>query len=303
MTELQNLLTLDIVAYLQGPVLLGALAALGLFVGFLTGLFGVGGGFLITPLLSIGFGLPYPLAIGSSLSYTIGASASGMSRHIRLGHFELRSMLILAATSMAGAVAGGRLNGHLKEAFGTHSYNLMMHGLFVVMLALTAVLVGRKREKHLSGKSPLQRLGLPPHIDLPAAKLTRVSVPGICLIGVFIGVMKGMMGIGGGVLFMPLLVLVVGLTPHQAVGTGLGVVVFSSIAGAVTYGVDGNVNLWIVMSLLVSSVFGIQIGARVCHRLDAARLRRYFAVLVALVAVGVAARLGYELLGGASPRP
>ena len=119
---------------------------------------------------------------------------------------------------------------------------------------------------------------------------------GLFAVGILIGVMKGMMGIGGGVLLMPLLIVVVGLTPHQAVGTSLGVVVFSSIAGAVKYGLDGNVNLWVVMSLLVGSVFGVQIGAWICHRLHAAKLRRYFAILVALVGLCVAGRLAYEIL-------
>jgi uncharacterized protein len=290
MTEVLHLLDLEIGASIGGLALIGALMALGLFVGFLTGLFGVGGAFLITPILSVAFGVPYQVAIGSGLSYTIGASSSGMGRHVRIGNFEPRSMIILAATSMLAAVGGGYLNDFAHDSLGPHDYKLVMDALYVVMLGATVWMVGRNREAHRSGRSLLQRVKLPPYINLPAAGLDRVSLTGICLVGLFIGLMKGMMGIGGGVLFMPLLILVVGLTAHQAVGTSLGVVVFSSIAGSLKYGMSGFVNLWIVMALLVSSVFGIQIGAWVCLRLHATRLRQWFAVLVGIVAIIIAIR-------------
>lgn len=297
MTPLEAAFDWNVEAYLHGPALLLALAAFGFLVGTLTGLFGVGGGFLITPMLSVAFGIPYGPAIGSSLSFTIGTASSGMSRHVRLGNVEPRCIAILAATSMAAAVGGAALNKLLQETLGPANYRNVMDALYVVLLSLTAWLVGRSKPPHPSGKSLLQRLPLPPYIDLRAAKLTSVSVPGVCVVGGLIGLAAGMMGIGGGVLFMPLLILVVGLGPHQAVGTSLGVIVFSSTAGTIKYGLEGQVNLWIVMSLLASSVFGVQVGAAICHRLRAQRLRRYFAVLVALITAGVAARLTCSLVG------
>ncbi len=285
-------------AFLQGPYLIGALMALGLLVGFLTGLFGVGGGFMLTPLLTVVFGVPYNIAIGSDLSYTIGAGSSGMSRHMRLGNFEPRTMFLLAGGAMIGAVLGGTLNASVKEGLGDYWYNVIMNSLFVMMLTLTAWVIGRNKAPHRSGKSVLQRLPLPPRINLPRAGLTDVSASGICLIGLTIGVLQGMMGIGGGVLYMPLLVLVVGLTPHQAIGTSLGVVVFGSVAGAIIYGLRGDVNLVISMSLLISSVFGIQIGAWISSKLHATHLKRWFAVLVTLVAITVAVKLVYVVSRG-----
>ena len=296
MSELQTILDFNIESYLQGPALIAALASFGLLVGILTGLFGVGGAFVITPLLNVGFAIPYQLAIGSSLSFTIGTSASGMMRHVRLGNLEPRSTLLLAGTSIGGAILGAMLNKSLNAELGEHNYTLTMHVMFIVLLALTAWIIARNTGTDRTDRSILQRLPLPPYIDLPAADLVRVSLPGICIIGIVIGMLKGMMGIGGGVLFMPILILVVGLTPHQAVGTSLGVVLFSSIAGTIKYGLYGKVNFWVVMALLVSSVFGVQLGAWLCSRLHADRLRRYFAILVALVAMMVGARFLYELL-------
>ncbi len=296
MSAVEAIFDLDIQSYLQGPGLMGALVGFGLIVGALTGLFGVGGAFLITPLLHTAFGIPYPLAIGSSLSYTIGVASSGMMRHVRLRNFELRSMIVLAPTSMVGAVLGAILNCFLQGKLGQDRYTLMMNVLFLLLLTATAYLIGRPNIKHHSGKSVLQRLPLPPYVNLPLAEPTRVSLPGLCALGMFVGVMKGMMGIGGGVLFVPLLILGVGLTAHQAVGTSLGVVVFSSIAGAIKYGLNGDVNLWIVMSLLVSSVIGVQLGAWICSRLRGRRLRRYFAILVLLIATVLAVQVAQGLL-------
>ncbi|KKM81597.1 hypothetical protein LCGC14_1328200 [marine sediment metagenome] len=269
--------------HLSGPALLSVLIALGFVVGVLTGLFGVGGAFLLTPLLQVALGIPYPVAIGSSLSYTIGASSSAAARHWRLRNFEPGMVLILAGAAMVGAVLGGMANRSMEQGLGKTNYTLTMHGLFMVILALSAVLIGRGGRVSREGKSLLQRLPLPPRIDLPASQLMQVSIPGLCVVGLLVGVLKGMMGIGGGVLFMPLLILVVGLEAHQAVGTSLGVVLFSSIAGTVKYGLDGNVNMWIVMPLLISSVIGVQIGVWICQKLHAEKLRRHFAILVLLV--------------------
>jgi hypothetical protein len=296
MSELARLFDLDVQAYLSGPLLLAALAGLGLVVGVLTGVFGVGGAFLLTPLMKLAFGIPYDVAIGSGLSYTVGSCASGAARHMRLRNFEPRTVAVLGATTVVGALAGAALNAFTKGRLGERNYTLTMHALFIVMLLATAWLIGRKGRLQRSRKSPLRRLPLPPRIDLPRADLPGVSLPGLCVLGLFVGVLKGMMGIGGGVVLMPLLILVVGLTAHQAVGTSLGVVVFSSIAGALGYGWGGKVNLCIVMALLVCSVFGIQVGAWICDKLHAERLQRYFAILVLVVVAAVAADFAWKLL-------
>jgi len=297
MNELQRIFDLNFDAYLHGPELVVLLAALGLAVGVLTGLFGVGGAFVITPLLKVAFGIPYELAIGSSLCFTIGTASSGMARHMRMRNFEPRCVLVLGLTSIAGAVAGATLNKFLRETLGEHDYTLMMHVLFIVILTATALLVARNKADGRSGRSLLQRLPVAPYIDLPAGELSRVSLPGLCALGVGIGVLQGMMGIGGGVLLMPLLILVVGLTAHQAVGTSLGVILFGSTAGTIKYGLDGSVNMWVAMGLLVGSVFGVQIGAMICRKLHGRRLRRYFAILVLLVVAALVADLAHKLAG------
>lgn len=273
--------------YLAGPALAAALAALGLVVGILTGLFGVGGGFLVTPLLNLMLGIPYPIAIGSGLCTMIGSGASGLARHARLRNYEPRSILLMGSGAVAGAFVGAQVNVLLDAAFGTdggRTYTLIMDGLYIVLLAgATAVLVWHSTFPH-PRRSLLQRLRLPPRIDLAAAHLEGVSAPGIVLVGLGLGILSGLVGIGGGVFMMPVLVLVLGLTAHRAVGTSLGVVVLASVAGTIRYGLQGTVNLWVALAILVGTTIGIQIGAAICVRLEGWRLTRYFAALVILVA-------------------
>ncbi|MHC4716740.1 MAG: sulfite exporter TauE/SafE family protein [Planctomycetota bacterium] len=288
---------------LSGPALWCAMAAFGLLVGLLTGLFGVGGGFMIVPLLKLLFGIPYPVATGSSLSFTIGAGAAGTARHLRLGNVEFRATILMGIGAILGAWLGKDLQGFLYEAVGEGSkagFDLVMDGLFIALLLLTALLIWSRKDDEPTGRALLQRLPLGPRIDLPRARLAGVSIVGLLLVGMLVGVMKGLLGIGGGVLFMPLLILVVGLQPHQAVGTSLGVVLFSSITGTIGYGLDGNVNLPVVVSLLFGSTLGIQVGAALCQRLQSARLRKYFVVLVLAVVVWLAWNFATTLLGAAT---
>ena len=276
-------------AYLTGVPLVCALAGLGLAIGVLTGLFGVGGAFLMNPLLIIVLGVNQSLVVGSSLCVTIGTAASGLSRHVRMNNVEFRAFLILAGGASCGAALGSWLHEFLRAAQGEGSFRLTILWSYLAMLLITAWLVVRGPSERHGGRSWLQRLPVPPRIELPRAGLHGVSLPGLVATGVLIGIISGLIGIGGGVLLMPLLLLAVGLTAHQAVGTGLGVVMLGSVVGTIGHGLAGNVNLWIVMSLLIGSTLGVQAGAWICQRLHARRLRQYFAVIVLLAAVLVAA--------------
>ncbi|MHC4984031.1 MAG: sulfite exporter TauE/SafE family protein [Planctomycetota bacterium] len=288
----------EIHAFVSGPALLAVLVGLGLAVGVLTGLFGVGGAFLVNPVLMVALGISEPLVIGSSLSFTIGAGSMGAARHMRSRNVDLRSTCIIGLGAVGGAVLGADLLGWCQSSLGTAGFKVLIRALYFVLLLLTALLVLRNSQHHSSGKSLLQRLRLPPRVALPGAALAGVSLPGLVLVGLAIGLVNGMLGIGGGVLFMPLLLLAVGMAPHKAVGTSLGVVLFSSISGTIKHGLAGNVSLMIVMPLLVGSSVGVQLGAAICDRLGATRLRRYFAGIVLLTAAMTFTDLAKILIRG-----
>jgi uncharacterized membrane protein YfcA len=286
----------DIPARLQGPELVAALLGLGFVVGILTGLFGVGGGFMVTPLLQLLFGLPWSLAVGSSLGFTIGTGASGAAMHARSGNFEPRSMLGVGGMGVLGAIIGVRLHHFLAAELGAEPYDLTMSGLYIVLLGGTAWIISRRQLPTDKGTSLLQRLGGRPRINLPRADITDISLPGLLGVGLAVGTLSGLMGVGGGVLLVPLLILVVGLSPHQAVGTSLGAIIFMSASGAIGYAIDGQVSLWVVMSLLVGSTLGIQIGGAISRRLGGKALRQWFALLVLAVTLWLLADFLRELL-------
>ncbi len=277
-------------SYLPAWMLPMALTGLGLAVGILTGLFGVGGGFMIVPILSELFGINPLVTVGSSLSFMMGTSAAGVARHLRLRNVEPKSMLILGGSAVCGVLLGKMAATQCQGAVGVESFRAVQRAMFIIVLSLTAWLVLRGASKRRTGPTLLQRLPLGPKVDLPHAALKGISLPGLCAIGLGIGVLTGVLGIGGGVLFVPLLILVVGLGARQAIGTSLGVVMFGSLAGTIAYGLDGKVSLLVAMSLLVGSAFGVLIGAHFCQRLHETRLRRFFAILVMLMVVWLVAK-------------
>lgn len=269
-------------SYFQSELMLIlALMGLGFVIGNLTGIFGVGGGFLVSPLLMTVYGLPPTIAVGSDVCYIIGSSASGLRRHGRMGNWEPTTTLLMAIGAVVGTLVGKQLQVVIKGASASEAdFKTAMQILYLPLLVSTAILVWRGGAKEGTSRSLLQKLPLGPRVDLRRANRPQTSLPGLILVGFSVGILTGLLGVGGGVLFMPILLLVVGLTPHQAVGTSLGVVLFSSTTATVRYGLAGEVNLPVAMCLLVTSTIGIQIGAKICHKLHGDRLRKYFALVV-----------------------
>ncbi len=283
-------------SYFSEPLLLlASLTALGFCVGMLTGIFGVGGGFLVTPLMVALLGLPASTAVGSGLCFIIGTSSAGLRRQMRLGNYEPVTMLILGSIGVFGTILGAHIHESIKAMVGVGHFDMVIQLLYLPMLLTTAWLVYRNRRDEAEGKSLLQRCPLGPRVNLKAANLPGVSVPGLVLVGLCVGIVTGLLGVGGGVLFMPILLLVVGLSVHQAIGTSLGVVMFNASVGAVAHGWKGNVSLVVALALLVTSTVGVQIGVWICNRLHATRLRKYFAAIVLLAAVVVASELVAKL--------
>jgi len=278
-------------------VMIGSLLGVGLLIGTLAGLFGVGGGFLTVPILESLFGFNFTISVGSNLASSVGTSSVGLSRHAKLGNVEPRTMLLLALGSVPGALIGAEIHQQLYSLMGDE-FRQLMRGLFVVLLLAAAWLVWRGPKRTPHGKSLMQRLPIGPYVDLPRAGIDRVSLTGLIVMSLGVGVLVGLMGVGGGVLFMPLLVMVVGMSAHQAVGTSLGVVLCSTTVAVLRYGAEGRVSLWIALSILTGSAVGVQFGSWLCDRMHARRLRRYFALLV----IGAAALLVVKMAYAAAAR-
>jgi uncharacterized membrane protein YfcA len=268
------------------------LVALGTGVGFVAGMFGVGGGFLLTPLLSVVFGVPLPIAVGSGLCQMVGTSTAALLRHRALGQGEMRFDLLMIGGSLLGVDAGARSVTALAAAgsavvFGHRIavVRLVIEGAYAVMLLAIARLFwrqakGRGEALEYIRSGPLARVGLGPPVDLPAIPLRRVSAILISYIGFALGFLSGLLGIGGGVALMPVLIYGYGFPIRQASATGIIVLIASSSLGTFVHTLAGHVDLRLSLVLLAGSSIASQIGALSTRHLPAATLRRIFAFIV-----------------------
>ena len=291
-------------AWLPGVVLLG------FAVGVLTGLFGVGGGFLLTPALKALFGVPYPVAVGTDLVQIFLTGAVSAYRHGRAGNVELPLGLALGAGGVAGAEAGVRIQNAIAS-IGTVSVSgngvtlldLVLGGLFAALLAAVAVLIWR--ETRSGGDRADTRLGralravrLRPVIPLPRSGRAGVSAWVPLAMGSCVGVLTGLMGVGGGFISFPLLIYVLGVPTHVAIGTSAVQVLLASGYGALRHAGQGHVEPLLVLFLAAGSVLGVQIGVRAAKRFGGPRIRRLFAGVMLLGIAAIVWDLGRQLLAG-----
>jgi uncharacterized protein len=286
-------------------VSLPALALVGLLVGYVAGMFGVGGGFLLTPVLIYGFGVPSAVAVGSALSQKCGTSISSFLKYRQLGLGEPRIDLVMIGGSLMGVDAGTRLLtyltglGSIDTHYGraTPIVRLVLDVLFMALLSMTAAFTFRDawlvRNKPVRGDVTvpgpmITKIRIPPYIDLPNVGIDQASIPMLCYLGFVLGVASGLMGIGGGVLFMPILLYGIGLSARNAAGTGILLLFVTVAFGTIEQSLHNYVSLRLSMAVLIGSSIGAQLGALTSHYLANRVLRLLFAILVAGTTVMIA---------------
>ena len=284
----------------HGPIWWMGLSGLGLGVGIIAGMFGVGGGFLMTPLLALLFGVPLPIAVGTGLCQMIGVATSAFLRHRKLGQGEVKIDWLMMAGSLMGVGLGVQTVTALS-AMGTLVVNQHQIGWaklalslgYLVLLSFIALWMTRdaKRPSLAPGKpalpGPLTRITLPPLTRLPRAGHT-VSVPLLAYLGLLMGFLSGLLGIGGGVALMPLLIYGIGMRVRMAAGTGILVLLVTSLFGTLAHARAGHVNLPIALTLLAGSAVGAQIGANLTANMDGRKLRGFFVYLIIATVFAVA---------------
>jgi uncharacterized protein len=269
------------------------IVALGLGVGLLSGMFGVGGGFLTTPLL-IFYGIPPTVAAASAASQVTGASVSGVFAHFRRGGVDVHMGVVLVVGGVLGSVAGAGLfrllqaSGQIDTAIGI-LYVLMLGSIGGLMLteSIQAVRVERgarpakprKRRHHpLVAMLPLRwrfyRSGL--YIS-PLAPL---------LLGFFTGILTVLLGVGGGFVLVPAMLYLLGMGVQVVVGTSLFQILFVTAAATMVHATTTKaVDIVLAALLLLGSVTGAQLGARFAAKVKPEYLRLALAVMVLLVAL------------------
>ncbi len=287
------------------PVNILGLISLGCISGFLSGFFGIGGGPLITPVLNILFGIPFPICIGSTLSRTAGTTFSTVLRYWKFGDIDAKLALMIVGGNFVGIELGVYLLDWLdrlgpinvsKQSIPALQFYLqwLFFGVLITVSGLILIesLIRRRKNDHRQPHGLLQGLRIPPYVSLPNSGVPQISLPAVVYSALVIGVFTGLLGIGGGVLFVPLLIYGYGVETHTAVGTVSLIVFFSAVYGTAIHAMRGNVNLWLVVFLLVGSTICAQIGAIVNQRIQGDSVRFCFAFIVLIVA-GV---IGFNLL-------
>lgn len=275
------------------PASILVLLAVGFGVGILSGMFGVGGGFLTTPLLIL-LGIPPTVAVGSEASHIAASSFSGLLAHARRGNVDLRMGLVLLAGGTLGSVAGLAVFRLLSKA-GQIDDAISL--IYVVVLGAVGTLMGvesvrtlgrRRRGEWRRGRRRTFLHGLPLRVPFRRSRRYMSVVPPL-LVGFGVGVLSTVMGVGGGFILVPAMIYLIGVPTQVVVGTSLlQIAVVTTVATFLHAVFNQNVDVILAVLLLLGAVVGAQVGSRLMGRLRGEQIRLLMAVLVLLVAAMLA---------------
>jgi uncharacterized membrane protein YfcA len=270
------------------PLLIG----LGGLVGFLSGMFGVGGGFLLTPLLMM-IGIPATVAAASDANQIVAASTSGCYAHFREGNVDFKMGTVMLVSGLAGSGLGVQII-KLLRAMGEANFAITL--VYVVMLGTIGSYMFAESVVALRGRRPkagrpaprpstYRRVmqGLPLQVHFPRSKVTLSAfVP--ASLGFLVGLLAAIMGVGGGFIMVPVMVYLLRMPMHVVVGTSLFQVLFTSMNVTLLQAyVNHTVDFILALILLLGSAVGAQIGARAGRRLNADQLKILMSVVVLVV--------------------
>ena len=264
---------------------------IGMLVGALSGLFGVGGGFLMTPLL-IFLGIPPVVAVGSEAPHVLASSVSGVIAHWRKKNVDFKMGFFLLSGGVVGSTVGVNLFKLLKT-YG--QIDIVIQFLFLIFLGFIGMSMAFESAKttiknYRTTSAIRTKLhqhswvhGHPFKLRFHRSKLYISAIPPI-LIGFFVGVLSAMMGVGGGFIMIPAMVYILGMSTNVVVGTSLFQIIFVT-ANSTFFQSYLNQTVDIVLSalMILGGVIGAQIGVRIGTKLKAEYLRGILAILVLLV--------------------
>jgi len=269
-------------------------------VGFLSGMFGVGGGFLMTPLL-IFSGIPSSVAVATEANQIVASSVSGAVAQWQRNNVDIKLGTVLLIGGIVGATFGVQIVKVLRELGQVDliialSYVTFLGTIGTLMLieSLNAIRKSRAGEPVAARKSGQHNWihGLPFKMRFKRSKLYISAIPPL-LLGAFVGLLAAIMGVGGGFVMVPAMIYLLRVPTNVVVGTSLFQIVFVTAVTTILHATQNQtVDAVLAMMLMVGGVIGAQFGVRVGQRLRGEQLRALLAILV----LGVCARLAYNLV-------
>ena len=268
---------------------------LGIMVGGLTGLFGVGGGFLMIPLL-IFLGIPPAIAVGTEAPHVLASSFSGFLAHWRRKNVDIKMGIFLLAGGIAGSIVGVNLFKILRE-FG--QIDVIIQFLFLIFLGFIGLSMlfesARTTIKKYRTTSLIRTKlhqhswihGLPFKMRFHRSKLYISTIPPV-IIGFFVGILSAMMGVGGGFIMIPAMVYILGMSTNVVVGTSLFQIIFVTAYSTFFQSyLNQTVDIVLASLMILGGVIGAQVGARLGSTFKAEYLRGVLAILVLAVCIKI----------------
>lgn len=275
------------------------LLGMGAGVGFLSGMFGVGGGFLMTPLL-IFLGIPSSVAVATEANQIVAASVSGALAHWRRKNVDIKMGLVLLAGGLVGSVIGTQIFTWMKT-LGQN--DLMIKICYVVFLGIIGGLMfvesTRALVRQRGGGGPRRKLrqhywvhGLPFKMRFKRSRLYISALPPLA-VGCLVGILAAIMGVGGGFIMVPAMIYLLGMPTAVVVGTSLFQITFVTAAVTIQHSYyTQTVDVVLALLLLIGAVIGAQFGTRVGLYLKGEQLRFLLAAMVLAVCI----KLGFDLV-------
>ncbi len=287
----------------QLAVFVPFIIAIGFGVGFVSGLFGVGGGFLIAPLLML-LGIPTEVAVATGANQSVATSASAALAQWQQRNVDLKVAGFLLVGGVIGSVSGVFLISILRQIgqvdFAISISYAVLLGLLGSLMLVEGVIAWRRTQSaelgtashHRRGRKHLPWVhGLPLKTRFPQSKLYMSIIPPLVL-GVFVGILGALMGVGGGFVLVPAMVYVLKMPTQVVVGTSLvQVAVVSSISTVMHASQNHTVDVQLAMLMILGGVVGAQLGGRSGRNIQAEQLRALLGLIVLLVGLMFVAQL------------
>ena len=267
-------------------------------VGFLSGIFGVGGGFLMTPLL-IFIGIPPAVAVGSEASQILASSSSGVMAHMRRNNVDIKMGAVLVVGGAIGSAFGVWLFRELRELGQIDLVISLSYLIFLGTVGSLMLIESVRAWFQVQGQGKRGKLhrhhwlhGLPFKMRFQRSRLYISALTPLAL-GVLVGILAAIMGVGGGFLMVPAMIYVIGMPTQVVIGTSLFQIAFVTAVTTFLHAVNNQtVDIVLALSLIVGGVIGAQIGTSVGSKLRGDQIR----ILLALIVLTVCAKLGYDVI-------
>ena len=268
---------------------------LSLVVGILSGLFGVGGGFLMTPFL-IFLGVPPAYAVPNEANNILGTSISGSTTHYLKGTLDYKMGLMIVVGGAAGTILGIITFSYFKDIGKINivislSYMYILAIIGTIMLVQGVSEIDRARKKVVIRKKLHSHYwihGLPFRMRFKKSKLYESAFTPI-IIGLVVGFIAAIMGVGGAFILVPAMIYIIGMPTKLVPGTSLFVTIFVSAIVTVLHAFNyGSIDLMLVMILILGSILGVQLGQKLGEKVDSSEFKTILAVLLLLVGIAIA---------------